>query len=163
MKYCPLCRSELSKTSVAEDNSQERPRLVCSSPDCAYTFWNNPTPVVAAIIEYEDQVMLVHHVAWPPKMLALVSGFLEANEHPDEAIKREIKEETALDTEALSFIGHYAFVEQNQILLVYEAKCSGTIALNEELDRYKLLAEEKVVPWPIGTGPAVRDWLQRGK
>lgn len=158
IKYCPHCRSELAANIVGEQQ-----RLSCLEPGCDFVHWNNPTPVVAAIIVYQGQVMLVHHVNWPPKMLALVSGFLEAGEHPDQAVVREIKEETGLDTEALNFVGHYAFVEQNQLLMVYQANCSGTVQLNEELDRYKLLPEEKVIPWPIGTGPAVKDWLQRNE
>jgi len=157
MKYCPACQSELT-TEVSVEGPL---RLSCSSVACQYVFWNNPTPVVAAIIEIKGQVMLVHHVDWPEKMLGLVSGFLEAKEHPDEAIRREIKEETDLEVEALSFIGHYAFVEQNQLILAYEAKCSGSVALNEELDRFKLLPPDKIKPWAFGTGPAVSDWLAR--
>jgi NADH pyrophosphatase NudC (nudix superfamily) len=155
MNYCPVCQSELSRETSAEGPV----RLVCSGVACQYVFWNNPTPVVAAIIEVEGQVMLVHHVGWPEKMLGLVTGFLEAVEHPDEAVRREIKEETQLDVDALSFIGHYAFVEQNQLILAYHARCSGRIVLNEELDRFKMLSPEKLKPWALGTGPAVRDWL----
>ena len=157
MKSCPVCQAELSSEASAEGPV----RLACTSVACQYVFWNNPTPVVAAIIEVEGQVMLVHHVDWPAKMLGLVSGFLEAEEHPDEAIRREIKEETQLDLDELAFIGHYAFVEQNQLILAYHAKCSGTITLNEELDRFKMLSPEKLQPWKFGTGPAVRDWLAK--
>ncbi len=92
-------------------------------------------------------------------MLGLVSGFLEAREHPDEGIVREILEETNLHTDKLSFLGHYPFAEQNQIILAYHALCSGHIQLNEELDRYKLLDRNALKPWLLGTGPAVRDWL----
>lgn len=154
MTYCPRCASEMR-----EHMKDEKVRHICSSEACGFTDWNNPTPVVAAIIEYESQVLLVHSVGWPPKMLGLVSGFLEADEHPDAAIQREIKEETNLETQALRFLGHYPFSMQNQIIMVYEAKCSGDIQLNEELDRYKLLDVEKVIPWDLGTGPAVKDWL----
>ncbi|TNC79957.1 MAG: hypothetical protein C9356_16215 [Oleiphilus sp.] len=70
-----------------------------------------------------------------------------------------IQEETNLSTGKLSFIGHYSFVEQNQLIMAYAAECSGEIKLNEELDRYKLLVPENLIPWSFGTGPAVRDWL----
>lgn len=75
----------------AETCTEGRKRLRCSSGACNFVFWNNPTPVVAAIILIEGQAMLVHHVDWPPKMLGLVTGFLEAGEHPDAAIRREIQ------------------------------------------------------------------------
>lgn len=155
MRFCPVCQTRLKEDARADGPA----RLVCPGESCQYVFWNNPTPVVAAIIVVEGQAMLVHHVEWPAKMLGLVTGFLEAGEHPDGAVKREIKEETNLDTKALRFIGHYMFEQQNQLILAYEAECEGAIRLNEELDRYKLLAPEKLIPWSFGTGPAVRDWL----
>ncbi len=154
MKYCPQCG-----TTTAEQEIGGQLRTVCQSSTCEFIDWRNPTPVVAAIIEYQNQVLLVHNRDWPPKMLGLVSGFLEAEEHPEDAIKREIKEETNLDTQLVEFIGHYPFKQQNQILMVYAAQCSGEIKLNEELDRYKLLSRSKLIPWEFGTGPAVRDWL----
>lgn len=154
MNFCPRCAAPIEKQT--RDGKE---RHVCSNDSCSFIDWNNPTPVVAVIIEYGQQVMLVHNVGWPPKMLGLVSGFLEADEHPDEAIKREIKEETNLETDSLALIGHYPFSQQNQIIIAYEAKCSGEILLNEELDRYKLLDVEKVIPWEFGTGPAIKDWL----
>ena len=52
--------------------------------------------VAAQEVVVEGKVMLVHEATWPPKMLGLVSGFLEASEHPDAAMAREIKEETNL-------------------------------------------------------------------
>jgi len=155
LNYCPKCRSELEHGAEADQVE----RLKCSNAQCDYVFWNNPTPVVAAIIETQGRVMLVHHVHWPKKMLGLVSGFLESCEHPDEAIKREITEETALQVDALEFIGLYTFAQQNQLIIAYAARCSGEITLNEELDRYKLIEHDNVVPWAFGTGPAVRDWL----
>ncbi len=38
---------------------------------------------------------------------------------------------------------------------------AGEIILGDELAEYKLIPPEKVKPWPFGTGPAVRDWLDR--
>ncbi len=155
-RFCPHCGQATVVKQI-----HEHQRQLCSDERCGFIDWNNPTPVVAAIIRYDKQVLLVHNVAWPPKMLGLVSGFLEANEHPDEAIKREISEETALKTNQLEFLGHYPFPQHNQILFVYHAECQGSIELNEELDRYKLLDINQLQPWEFGTGPAVRDWLQQ--
>ena len=75
MNFCPDCGS-----SIVHSERDGKKRHTCSSDDCHFIDWNNPTPVVAAIIEYKGQVMLVHNVSWPPKMLALVSGFLEADD-----------------------------------------------------------------------------------
>jgi NADH pyrophosphatase NudC (nudix superfamily) len=61
--------------------------------------------VVAAIIECVDRdgaVLLARNHAWPERMFALVTGFLEKGESPEEAVAREVKEEVNLDAVRLS-------------------------------------------------------------
>jgi NAD+ diphosphatase len=64
-------------------------RLRC--PACNWTHWNNPTPVLAAVIEYEGQILLARNAAWPGRMFALITGFMEAGETPQQGIAREIR------------------------------------------------------------------------
>ncbi len=138
-----------------------RLREACQSDSCPFVLWDNPTPVVAAIVEHEGDVILVRNVGWPEKIFALVSGFLEKGETPDDAIVREVKEELGMDARVESFIGYYSFIERNQLILAFHLIAGGTISLGEELQEFKRVAPEKLRPWPFGTGPAVRDWLMK--
>ena len=154
MKYCPQCSSKLSQRLI-----DGRHYDACPNEECVFINYDNPTPVVAAIIEVDGYVLLVHNVGWPPKMYGLVSGFLEKGESPGTAIQREIKEETNLDTDTVNLVGIYAFEQMNQVIIAYHATCKGKIELNEELDEYKKIDVDKLVPWSFGTGLAVKDWL----
>ena len=80
MRFCPGCGSPLA---VSQIDGKER--LVCSAT-CGYVFWDNPIPIVAAIVELGDSVILVRNKAWPEKFLGLVTGFLEKGETPEKAI-----------------------------------------------------------------------------
>lgn len=52
----------------------------------------------------------------------------------------------------------------NQIIMVYHCEIKGSININkDELEEYKLQNENEVVPWPFGTGPAIKEWLQKRK
>jgi len=58
---------------------------------------------VAGYIFYENKLLLIHHTklnTWLP-----VGGHIEENEIPDDALHREIKEETGLDVEILGETG----------------------------------------------------------
>jgi len=77
------------------EDSGEKVRLRCAA--CGWTHWTNPTPVLAAIVEVDGKVLLARNAAWPPKMFALITGFMEAGESPQEGVARELKEETNLD------------------------------------------------------------------
>ena len=156
-RFCPQCGTPLALITQVED-SGEKERLRCAA--CGFTHWNNPTPVLAAIIEYEGQILLAQNAAWPGKMFALITGFMEAGETPQGGIAREIKEETSLDATELNLIGVYDFQRMNQIIIAYHALCRGEVTLSPELVDYRLFAFDQVKCWPAGTGNALADWLR---
>lgn len=156
MRYCPLCRAELIESPI-----DGTPRICCSDPSCNFVFWNNPTPVVACVIEYDNKVLLAKNAQWTHDFYGLVTGFLEAGETPEDGALREVEEEVGLRGEIISHIGNYSFFDQNQLIIAFHVVGYGEIKLNEELSDYKLLAHADVQPWTRGTGPALRDWLAR--
>jgi ADP-ribose pyrophosphatase YjhB (NUDIX family) len=124
-------------------------------------FWDNPLPVVAAIVEMDGNVLLARNKEWPEKMFGLITGFLEKGETPETAVKREVKEELGLDAEIMEFVGVYSFFERNQLILAYHLSAAGEMKLGDELAEVKSIPVGKLKPWPFGTGHAVRDWLGR--
>jgi NAD+ diphosphatase len=158
MNFCPQCAQTIVFVEV-----DGRERWKCSSPACDFVHWDNPTPVVAAIVEHDDCVVLTRNKGWPEKWFGIVAGFLEKGETSESAILREVKEELNLEGEITSFVGYYSFFERNQLILVFHVQAQGEIRLGEELEEVKLIPPEKVRPWSTGTGPAVRDWLESRK
>lgn len=156
-KYCPQCATPLTLITQAEDGG-DKERLRCAA--CGFTHWNNPTPVLAAVIEYQGKVLLAQNAAWSGKMFALITGFMEAGETPQEGISREIQEETNLATTDLNLIGVYDFQRMNQIIIAYHAVCHGQVKLSPELVDYRLFELNQLKCWPAGTGYALADWLR---
>lgn len=163
MSFCPRCAAVLEKRAI-----DGRERKACPAEGCGYVFWNNPVPVVAAIVEWrprpedaeeEVRVVLVRNKGWPATWFGLVSGFLEKGETPAQGVLREVKEELDLDAEVVGFVGPYAFFQMNQLILVYHVRACGDVALGDELADVKYVPPDKLRPWPMGTGEAVRDWL----
>jgi NADH pyrophosphatase NudC (nudix superfamily) len=159
-KFCPQCATPLAWIAQQEDGG-ETSRLRC--PACGFTHWNNPTPVLAAVIECVDregQVLLARNAAWPGRFFGLITGFMEAGESPEEGIRREVAEETSLAVDQLSLIGVWDFQRMNQVIIAYHAQARGEIHLSPELAEYKLLAPQEVRCWPQGTGQAMATWLR---
>ena len=157
--FCPNCATPLQLLAQMEDGG-EKARMRCAA--CAFTHWNNPTPVLAAVIEMADrdgQVLLARNAAWPGRMFALITGFMEAGETPEEGIAREVLEETSLKVDALKLIGVYDFQRMNQIIIAYHAVARGEVVLSPELAEYRLHRPEDIKCWRAGTGYAVADWL----
>ena len=156
-RFCPNCAAALELRTEMEDGGAKQ-RLRC--PSCDWTHWNNPTPVLAAVIEYGSQILLARNAAWPGRMFALITGFMEAGETPQQGIAREIQEETNLKVSALKLIGVYDFQRMNQVIIAYHAVASGEVRLSPELAEYKLYDPAEVKCWPAGTGYALADWLR---
>lgn len=159
-RHCPRCAGPLAQITQAEDGGPKA-RLRCAA--CGFTHWNNPTPVLAGVLECTDQggqILLARNAAWPGRMFGLITGFMEAGETPEDGIRREIAEETALQADTLSLIGVYDFQRMNQIIIAYHAAVQGQVRLSPELAEYKLFTPETVRCWPAGTGYALADWLR---
>ena len=158
-KFCPNCAVALQAISKQEDGGLTT-RLRCVA--CEWVHWNNPTPVLAAVIELADrngEVLLARNAAWPGKFFGLITGFMEAGETPQEGIAREVAEETSLSVDALNLIGVYDFQRMNQVIIAYHAVARGDIKLSAELVEYRTIAPEAVRCWRAGTGYALADWL----
>lgn len=157
-RFCPSCATPLALTGQHEDGGWKE-RLRCGA--CGFTHWNNPTPVLAAIIELEGKVLLARNAAWQNRMFALITGFMEAGETPEEGIRREIAEETSLAVETLELVGVHDFRRMNQVIITYHARASGQVRLSPELAEYRLFEPAQVRCWRAGTGLALADWLRR--
>ena len=161
-RFCPSCGTGLEPIEQLEDGGLKT-RLRC--PACQWTHWNNPTPVLAAIVECADrdgQLLLARNAAWTHRVFALITGFMEAGETPEDGISREVLEETSLEAMSVKLVGVYDFQRMNQVIIAYHVLARGEVRLSPELAEYKLFRPEDVVCWPAGTGYALADWL-RGK
>ncbi|MFZ6846048.1 NUDIX domain-containing protein [Undibacterium sp. RuTC16W] len=156
LKFCPVCASSL----VCRADEQEASKLRLACPEGHWTHWDNPLPVLAALVEVEGHILLARNAAWPEKTFALITGFMERGETPEEGIARELKEETNLDADHVSLIGVYEFIKKNEVIIAYHVKASGNIQLSSELVEYRLISPEKLRPWRAGTGYAMADWMR---
>ena len=136
-----------------------RAREACPVEGCGFVLSENPTPVVAAIVQRGDDVILVRAKDFPEKWFGLVTGFLELGERPEDGIVREVKEELGLDSTPPSLVGVFPFFPMKQIIIAYHLSVVGDVTLGDELVAYKAIPIQKVRAWPFGTGEALTAWL----
>ncbi len=131
-KFCPLCKCKLYQKTV-----EDRIRLVCQK--CGWIDYQNPLPVaVCAAINSERKILIVRRNQQPGKnKWALPGGFIEANEKPEKACLRELKEETGLEGTLLGLAGVYlrrTKIYGSLIVVGYAVKVlKENIFLNHEL------------------------------
>lgn len=157
MHYCPQCGNKLTAARI--DGAD---RLLCNQNSCAYIFWNNPIPVVVALVRYQDKYIIARNTAWPERIFSLIAGYLEQGENPAAAVQREVKEELGLQAETINFLGHYDFTEKNQLIIAYEVHANGNLVTNQELAEIKKLTATELLQYDFRpltiTEAVIKDW-----
>lgn len=160
MKYCPQCANKLTEKLLDGVS-----RKVCGSTECNYVHWDNPVPVVAALVEYENNIILARNAKWPEGIFSLISGYLEKGETPEYAVVREVKEELGLHGKIKDFIGHYPFFKSNQLILAFWVEASGELQPNEEIAETIITSKQQIKSYPFGsltiTRNVVKDWSRK--
>jgi 8-oxo-dGTP diphosphatase len=100
-RYCPRCRSELAV----------EPRRA-SCPSCDFVAYANPAPTACALVSDQKGRLLLARRAHEPYagFWDLPGGFIEEGEHPLDALRRELHEETGLEVEPRDLLGIWADV-----------------------------------------------------
>ena len=97
-RYCPRCAGAIERRRV-----DLLDRDVC--PACGTVFYDNPLPVVSAVIGEQRRVLLVHRAREPHAgMWCLPSGFVELDETVEEAVVRETAEEAGVKGEVVRLL-----------------------------------------------------------
>ena len=129
--YCADCGTKTEIQVVAK-----RPLSVC--PNCQRIFFRNPKVVVTALIEADGLVLLVRRDIEPGRGLwGLPGGYVDWDEHPEQAMKRECEEETGARVEADGLISVQHVIMENEgiVILSYRASLRGAdgISAREEV------------------------------
>lgn len=119
--YCPKCGSD-----SFHDNNEKSKK--CAA--CGFVYYFNSSAAVVAVIENEKGEILVAHRAKEPAKgtLDLPGGFVDMYETAEEAVRREIMEETGLCITAEQYlfsianIYHYSEFEVQTVDLFFKCE-----------------------------------------
>ena len=95
-KFCPRCSAPVRRAAG---------RAECDA--CGFVAYANSAPTASAVLVDERGRVLLARRAVEPELgkWDLPGGFLEEGEEPLAGLRRELREETGLDVEPLSFLG----------------------------------------------------------
>ncbi len=90
----------------------------------------------AIITDGAGRVLLLHHRFRPGSGWGIPGGFIKRGEQPDEALRRELREEVGLEIEDLKLFKTRAFGKARQLEVVFRCRARGeTNQLSFEIRR----------------------------
>lgn len=103
-----LCHWHRSSRYCGRCGGPTKPQLgghqrVCRAPDCGLLQFPRLDPAVIVRVTHGDLVLLGRQPAWPEGRYSVIAGFVEPGESLEDAVRREVAEETRLALERVDY------------------------------------------------------------
>lgn len=116
-RHCELCGARL-EPSLGGFASYCR---ACQRP----VFPRTDPAIIVAVLDADDRIFLAHQPTWPPGRISILAGFLEVGESAENAVHREVGEETRLTLSAVRYLASQPWTFPRSLMLGYVARGFG--------------------------------------
>jgi NAD+ diphosphatase len=93
-RYCPACGGPLALESAGH-------RARCTR--CGMLQFPRSDPAIIVIVEHNGACLLGRQPSWPQKLYSTLAGFVEPGESLEDAVRREVAEETGVEVIASDY------------------------------------------------------------
>jgi len=164
-RFCGVCGHP---TVSAEAGHVRR----CTNPDCATSHFPRTDPAVIMLVHDGDRCLLGRQERFPPGMYSTLAGFVEPGESLEEAVAREVLEETGVLVSDVHYHSSQPWPFPSSLMLGFHATAaSREISTDQdELEDAAWFTRDELLTWD-GTGPRrlprtdsisrrlIEDWL----
>ncbi|MCR4824712.1 MAG: NAD(+) diphosphatase [Bacteroidales bacterium] len=140
-RYCPFCGQplQLHATEAA---------LAC--PSCGRLHFPRVEPCIITLISRGDEILLLRNIKDRAGIYACLAGFVEVGETLEQALRREVREETALEVENIRYAGSQGWPFPDQLMVGFYADYkSGELCIQEsEIADARWFRRDSLPPLP---------------
>jgi NAD+ diphosphatase len=115
-RFCANCGAA---TDVAEAGYSRR------CPRCGATHFPRTDPVVIMTVEHEGRLLLGRRAGWPGGRLSVLAGFVSPGESAEEAVVREVQEESGILAHDPVFVTSQPWPFPASLMLGFHAQSDG--------------------------------------
>lgn len=168
-KYCGACGS----MTISE---QAGNLLVCSNENCKQNHFPRTDPAIIVLVTKDGKCLLGHNKAWPGKRYSTLAGFVEPGESLEDAVKREVFEESGINVKNIKYVASQPWPFPSSLMLgfIAEAINENIIIDDNELEhaawfsreeiKERLLNKTIMMPFKISIAfKLISKWFDNGK
>ena len=152
--HCPRCGTPT--VTVAAGHAQRCPA------DGSEHFPRIDPAVIMLVTDPDDRCLLARNRRWPERRVSILAGFVEPGESAEQAVAREVQEETGIVVARVRYVGSQPWPMPQSLMLGFRAAASGDLELRVDDDeiaeahwysreelRSALAAQEILLPPPV--------------
>jgi NAD+ diphosphatase len=99
--------------------------MICASESCATEFFPRVDPAVIVLVTDGDRVLLGRQPGWPKGRYSTIAGFVEPGESLEDAVRREVLEETGIETGTMSYQSSQPWPFPRSLMLGFRAEAKS--------------------------------------
>jgi NAD+ diphosphatase len=167
-RFCGKCGN--STTSAEAGNVR-----ICENSECRRSHFPSMDPAIIVLVSSGEYCLLGWQKPWPKGMYSTIAGFVEPGESIEDAVIREVEEETGIKVEEIEYQSSQPWLFPSSLMLGFTAKAKSNkirIAKNELDDARWFSREEikdnlnkKLMRLPLKVSIAynlIKEWYDKG-
>lgn len=144
----------------------------CTNPECGLQQFPRTDAAIIVLVTDGTRCLLGRQAGWPPKRWSTLAGFVEPGESLEDAVRREVQEESGVRVDACSYQSSQPWPFPGALMVGFRAVCAdAAIALGDELEDARWFEAQDLLDaalrGDIGLPPAIsisrrliEDWLE---
>ena len=122
-RFCGRCGSE-TRTHVTERAKE--------CPNCGLLHFPRLAPAIIVLVRRDQEILLARARRFTTAMYSTLAGFVEPGETLEEAVMREVKEESGITVKDIRYFGSQPWPFPHSLMIGFTANyASGQITLND--------------------------------
>jgi len=90
--------------------------------------------MIVLVTDTADRCLLARNAMWPQRRVSILAGFVEAGESAEQAVAREVWEETGIIVGAVSYLGSQPWPMPQSLMLGFRALATGSTEIKVDAD-----------------------------
>jgi NAD+ diphosphatase len=120
-------------------------RLVCSEPACARESFPRIDPAIIVLVTHDDACLLGRNASWPEKRFSTLAGFVEPGESLEDAVVREVYEESRARLKAIRYVSSQPWPFPSSAMCGFYAEAVGQeCEASDEMDELRWLTAQQI-------------------